>query len=1503
MSTIFTLNPIKVNLISIKNTIKYTIVFIGVVPNDVKSELQKIESSKNSNIKSDNKILSKFYGKNWMMKLGIKLNINTKSVDGGGDEFSFDDDGDETLVVESPDNALKETPSESTESQETPAEATESQETPSEATESPEILNDVSINNENSITFEDLDEINADESYINDPIDKITQITKMDSYSKFGIKFIFSDPYLSIYPEDKVLEFKKKIYTVLNIPIFKQHIWYVYQGRTFPLSYSIFKSNSLLYINIQDMLNKYNKNDDSIQLIENIPVSTKFYQMKSSIKVIANDTFSILDEYYHKYGITEYNLLNLDDFIQPSRKELISIIAERYQLELIYYSFIIIYWPMLSIAAFSEYVKSESNIHKFYPELQQPIQELSQIYKMEKKIMDTKADLVTNPKKTQDLKSIRGTITNSIVFAIISVLKYRNNKTTILFIRNLFDKLPLNDSLVSAKCYMSHNGKKITLNKSYKKYPFIREILELDSIMYKIKVNDDTTKTINLIFYKNGNYTIKSSWREEDFYDFDDIFNIVRDLTKPIVDKINSMGAYVLSHKKTIPFMTKNNCKFTEIGMSMFYNKTLTGDEFDIIKNIMSDYRKAGIVRDKLIEKTTAEYYFSKGMYQFQADRIERVSTLNNYYDFLTDGIVKQKWYTIFEKTRITKLHHRFSDIKIEIIGIKEKEFFIFYNFIMTLFYIFNEQRKDIKTKQTNQKSQNDIRIINERKLNKKLRNLKEQDPILYNFKKIYKTENIYSKICQKPYQPLLLDKKSYDDLESSKKKNAVKYWNFTTNKDAYYVCPNPKYPYIKFIIKRHPKDYCIPCCKKIQIDTSSKDAKRTIYDICMKEHKYTPLERTITLGSRYIMLYGKDIESGRLSRLPEDSLEPLFYESYSIKDQGTDPECITLDGYYLYGIDQNNNGINNMGILNILIHATETTLLEFISNIIKLVNVMPNKFIILLNGEINKYFKNLNDFTSLLNEMFLMPNKITDYPSNIPWNDLFLNIAYLFLNINIIQFNHSKNESVKLIIPSYINSKDQFLSPEFTHLIIFKKNTVYYPIYLLNTNVFFKSKLFTNKIFNYMDNIIIIISRLVESYFNEQIKKNIIDNINLYIINKFVKNTDYKIIKLFINSSNMCYYIHLKSKSGNDIYIPIELSFHLESEKQEVTYDIFSRQKYKMPLEVLLKFIKDFNHWVAIKSEESGMVDNNKEKNIPLEDRVQPIYPYIKITNWLVLAPINKPINNSSKVIGFISHNINYYISDINLAHALKIQNVKLVHMFYDPDVINLNIFKKEKIIYDERCNKIGKSIYNSNLYQIVLLEFMNLFNNQKNTTLRQKIKKVLLGNFNKDFDDLMYDISKLVTDYDDYQKIKIQICEFINNHNNKNTLFDEIDESFYNFDRELFDRIKKLPRNELYKELENLSKKFIKYGSIDNIKDFNFPNMYIACQSQNNKSENYCDGNKLIIEKDKLKSLLEIMTSDILNPVKEKWLFSSVFSDNVISFFKFMRRPDELISIQIDD
>jgi hypothetical protein len=1500
MSTVFTLNPIKVNLISIKNVIKKTIVFVGIVPKDVRSELTKIENATKYN--SNNKTLAKFYGKNWDAKLGLRKTQLKKGggvdepdpsdVIWGGDEFSFDDGTSELDVDDS--NELDVDDSNELDPEMT---TSDDKEKIVNKKQSEEIESDVidESNTHDAISLDDL--VSLDTEPIMDASDfkKVSQITSVEG-TNLKIKFIFADPFVSLYPEDKVLEFKKKLYMVLNIPIYRQHLWYVYQGRIYPLSYSIFHNESLLYINTQDMLDKYNDEKSGQQLIENIPVDSKYYKMKSFIKITCMDTFTILDEYYHKYGITEYNLLDLEDFVSPTNRSLDKIINDRYQLELIYYSFVMIYWPMLSLTAFTDYMKGESNMKKFYPDLHPPIEEITQIYKLEKKITDEMIDLITSPKKKDLLKKTRGKITNSITESIISVLKYQNSKDTILFIRNLFDMFPLTSNIIGCKCYIAHNGRKIILNKSWDIDNNINDVIPLDSILFKIRIDKETTKTISLILYKNGNYVIKATWSEESQYDFDDIFNITRELTKPIIDQINSFGSYVLANQKILPGMNKNNSKFTEIGMSMFYKQSLTHDQFTLLKNIMNDYRKAGIVRERFVEKSHAEYYFAKGMHQFKPERIERVVTVNNFYDFLTDGTVKQKWHTIFEKTRITKLSHRFSDVKIEIIGIKEKEFFIFYNYIINLFYLYDIRCKDLTSNHSSQ-----TQMTTDRKLKKTLRNLKEQDPVLYKFKKLYKTENIYSKICQKPYQPLLLNKQGYDELPKDSKKNAVKYWNFTTNKDAYYVCPNPKFPYIKFIIKRHPKDYCIPCCKKTQISSNAKDPKRIIYDICIKNRAYTKEERTITQGSRYIMSYGKDIEPGRLSRLPENSMEPLFYETYSIKNQGIDQECVTTDGYYLYGVDQMANGIPNMGMLNSIIHAMEIPIVEFIKQVIKHLKDSPNKFRVILNGHINKYYRKSEDMITDLYDMFLKPDKTLATQNEIPWNSIFIDIAYLFMNVNVVHFTHKRRERIKLHLPSHATHKDNFLLENYKNIIVLQKRNKFYPTYLLNTDVFFKVKMFGKKLFESTDSVMIIIGRLITGYFSENIKKNITsDKIDLIILTKFAKDSPYNIHRIFVNSSNMCYYVHLKSKT-TDIYIPVELSHYISKGNIEITYAPFMRSQHKMTFKTLNGFLLDFNHWIAKKSEAAGMLRLDVDKSSPLEKRVQPIYPYIKISNWLVLK--NGTVNPTDPVIGFVSHNIHYYFSAINVKQAVQIRKKNLVQLLYDPDIINRQIYSKAAIVADNRSKNIGKSIYDSNLYQLLLLEFMTIFNKQKNNTLRTKLKKILLGNFNKDFDDLMETVEDIIPDCDDYCKIKMQICEFINNHHSKNLLFHEIDDSFYKFDRETFESVKKLPYTKLVQALHKLSHKFISVGSVSGLKDFQFPNMFISCQSQNSHKMPYCKKSKFIIEKKKLNELLEIMTADILNPVKEKWIFNSVFTDNVITFFKFRQRPNEFITVAIEE
>ena len=70
----------------------------------------------------------------------------------------------------------------------------------------------------------------------------------------------------------------------------------------------------------------------------------------------------------------------------------------------------------------------------------------------------------------------------------------------------------------------------------------------------------------------------------------------------------------------------------------------------------------------------------------------------------------------------------------------------------------------------------------------------KHQDPELYDSRKLYKTKFIYSRICQKPYQPIIISDKEYKQLDKEQRDKAIKYWNFTSQKPTWYLSINPKY-------------------------------------------------------------------------------------------------------------------------------------------------------------------------------------------------------------------------------------------------------------------------------------------------------------------------------------------------------------------------------------------------------------------------------------------------------------------------------------------------------------------------------------------------------------------------------------------------------------------------------------------------------------------------------------------------------------------------------------
>ena len=790
----FSHDPIKVRIVDLYNKqTKHTYVFVGSVPKDVEKELQKLEK----NLSTNNTILKKFYGANWHTVLGLS------KISGGAEEYEIDDD----LLNELNDLDLSNI---STDTKK-----------PDDASE---VISD-SVNTDSNL-------LEITESDVTKNADFLTGIEEsLVIKHTGGIKFITN---INITPVDDILEFKYKIYAAIGIPIYRQHLWFKYKHKSYPLNYVLSVHKQIENINIERLVTYYSNTSETntdkidsnvknsvddmesehhhVESIEGIPIEVDYYNNKDFIHVVAKDNFDILRNIYYKYSNNEYLLVDLNDLINPN--DLYNkLYKDKYQLELIYYGFIILYWPMITFAVFQDYLKNEKTIKEIYPELLPDKYTLNNHLKQE-------LDITSTAYESLDDKNIDKNIFSSITSTTISINNYNQDIDVVISLRNLFDVLELNDTITYGKANLLHNNKNVILRKSYLNEREPKDDQPINSLLVKIKISADANENMRLIIFKNGNYIVNTDWREENNMNFNKITKLVSEKINPIIKIINKYGEKIKYHEVPIMEINKDNILFTETAMSFYYDDDVTEAKFTVFKNILSDFKRAGIIISKESVSSSLEYFFNKGMYKYDSNRIEKAIAVDNYYEFLSNGVVQQKWNTIFNRTRLFQIINISSKLKITISGIRDDvEMDIFLMYLKGLFYIYKQNTSHIKvvsSETTNAKSK------------KTLKNLKVLDPLLYDFKKIYKSNVIYSKICQKPYQPVILSDDEYSKLPKDKKEKALKYWNFTRQKPAWYSCPNVKYPYIKFIVKQHPKDFCIPCCKKIEMNESVNIKKQT---------------------------------------------------------------------------------------------------------------------------------------------------------------------------------------------------------------------------------------------------------------------------------------------------------------------------------------------------------------------------------------------------------------------------------------------------------------------------------------------------------------------------------------------------------------------------------------------------------------------------------------------------------------------------------------------------
>jgi hypothetical protein len=355
-----------------------------------------------------------------------------------------------------------------------------------------------------------------------------------------------------------------------------------------------------------------------------------------------------------------------------------------------------------------------------------------------------------------------------------------------------------------------------------------------------------------------------------------------------------------------------------------------------------------------------------------------------------------------------------------------------------------------------------------------------------------------------------------------------------------------------------------------------------------------------------------------------------------------------------------------------------------------------------------------------------------------------------------------------------------------------------------------------------------------------------------------------------------MCYAVVI-----DDCYFPITPSHYPLEQDINLKFDAYNGE-FDANFTQLWKLIESFKKWNTHVSKQNGL------------DGIL-MYPNITVEQWLAYG--------QGDVIGFIFNNVNYYVSEMKVATALKHVDAPVQTTLYHPYLINKLICKvkqgKSKIEHlPVHTDMLNKSLYKYYIYEILLLHFIREFNSRRNDALRAKLNAILAKtNFARSTDDLRKFIDN-VQDPEDVYKIKNIINKFISTHHDKKRMLSDIANTYFNFDKIALEVLRGKSIKEIKTHLHKIAAKFVK---ISNQTVASFPNLITACDSKS--SIGYCSGSKLIISKQLLDDLISIIASTAAQPDKWKWIFNSSFVSRSVEYFKFIKRANEYITIEFVD
>jgi len=617
-------------------------------------------------------------------------------------------------------------------------------------------------------------------------------------------------------------------------------------------------------------------------------------------------------------------------------------------------------------------------------------------------------------------------------------------------------------------------------------------------------------------------------------------------------------------------------------------------------------------------------------------------------------------------------------------------------------------------------------------------------------------------------------------------------------------------------------------------------------------------------------------------------------------------------------------------GVIHAICDVMQCSVAEFIAKVVKIGN-----FGAVLNGELAEYFGDAKTFYATLTDVFINDKPFTLAHKFNSWEELFVEYASA-MGVLAFVFQDDRGDYTSMRLVEAVRAAAARNPDAFQFAMIMRRGTVYYPIYDIHLDDYFKTLRVARRTF---DSGMLIAKHLIS------IAKSTIEDNNASTLTFDEVKARCGVTGKYVNKRNLVYGVY-----ADGAYVPVQYIADIAD-----GIPIFTRANRRSAVNTnhntgTYKNTGNDNGADTIDNRDKGdkgdkgdngsdTIDNKDKKSDtgnskhPKRTNTQNTSPIIKLSKLLsimgnIRVTFDAAVYFDGKISYLKSMNDIYYVDEddvsdgstyntstynastynastyststynssqtSSVADASDVKDIREIFRAiprldndYDVQDVSRAIATLEPPAKDKRIDLAKHALYENYLYQLLVLEFLNYIDHERDTDKRRRIERYITNTPGKI---QLSSLTEIMQNDMDTKTMKSQLSCY----GDRKRLLAHIEKTHYQFDRSTIARLKTLPLAKVKEELTLICRTFTVDGEATSTA---MTNVYLPCEYC---KAGYCKDNKLVIPERLLLPYIDVLARDVVNPLKYYVMTSGIFADNVIDWMAFTQHVDEKITIR---